>query len=149
MDRYDHSVDLAHSPESVWAYTTDLGRTPEWRTTIGSIEPPTELRVGEPFSGTTRLLGRTWRWKLRVTVVEPDQRFAYVVVEGVAKPSVEYRIEPTPSGCRFTMSGWIVDKNLAARVLVPFALRALRRETVRHLDNLQRILDGDEPTTSQ
>lgn len=146
MERYDHSIDLAHPPGAVWALTTDLGRTPEWRTTITSIQPPAELRVGERFSGTTRLLGRTWRWGLEVTVVEPERRFAYDVVEGVAKPTVEYRIEPTDLGCRFTMSGSIGEMNLVARVLKPFALRSLHRQTVRHLDNLRRILDSDGTT---
>lgn len=140
MDRYEHSIELMQSPETVWEFTTDLGRTPEWRTTITSIEPPAELDVGERFSGTTRLLGRSWRWELQVTVVEPERRFAYTVVEGVAKPSVEYRIEPIGAGCRFTMSGWIDDKNLAARLLMPLAVPALRRETVRHLGNLERVL---------
>lgn len=143
MDRYDHSVELAQSPDVVWAFTTDLARTPEWRTTITSIEPPAELRVGEHFSGTTRLLGRSWQWKLRIVAVEPGQRFVYEVVRGVAKPSVEYRIEPLHVGCRFTMSGWIDDKNLAARILIPVALPALRREAVRHLANLERLLATD------
>jgi uncharacterized protein YndB with AHSA1/START domain len=143
MDRYDHSIELTKSPEVVWAFTTDLERTPEWRTTITSIQPPGDLRVGERFSGTTRLLGRSWRWELRVTVVEPGRRFVYEVVRGVAKPSVEYHIEPLASGCRFTMSGWIENKNLAARVLMPFALRALNRETVRHLNNLRRVLETE------
>lgn len=143
MERSEHSIELAQSPETVWAFTTDLWRTPEWRTTIVSIQVPAALRVGERFSGTTRLLGRTWRWELEIAVVEPGRRFVYDVVEGVAKPSVEYRIEPIASGCRFTMSGWISDENLAARLLMPFALRSLQRETVRHLDNLRRILDAE------
>ena len=101
---------------------------------------PAELRVGERFPGTTRLLGRSWRWELHATVVELEQRFVDAVVRGVAKPSLEYAIESTASGCRFTMSGWIDDKNLAARVLMSFAVPALRRETVRHLENLRRLL---------
>lgn len=144
MDRYDRSVELAQSAETVWALTTDLRRTPEWRTTITSIQPPAALRVGERFSGTTRLLGRTWQWELQIAAVEPGRRFVYDVVKGVANPSVEYRIDPMPSGCRFTMSGWISDKHFAARLLVPLALPLLRRETAHHLDNLRRILDADE-----
>lgn len=140
VNSYEHSVDLACSPGTAWAYTTDLARTPEWRTTITSIEPPTNLSVGEEFSGTTKLLGRTWTWGLRIVAVVHERQFAYKVVEGVATPTVEYRIEPTPTGCRFTMSGWIDEMNTIARVLKPFALRALNRETVRHLDNLRRVL---------
>lgn len=58
MDRCDHSIELMEPPATVWRFTTDLERTPQWRTTITSIQPPCELRVGERCSGTTRLLGR-------------------------------------------------------------------------------------------
>ena len=140
-DRYEHTIELPHAPDDVWSLTTDLARTPEWRTTITSIRPPAELRVGERFSGTTRLLGRSWQWTLQITALEPTRRFAYTVVDGVARPSVEYTIEPSGRGCRFTMTGWIDDKNLAARLLIPFALPVLRREAARHLEQLRHLLD--------
>lgn len=78
-----------------------------------------------------------------MTAVEPQRRFAYKVVDGVAKPSVECRIEPTGAGCHFTMSGWIDDMKLAARMLTPLAPRAHDRETARHLDNLRTVLDAN------
>lgn len=56
---------------------------------------------------------------------------------------MEYRIEPTGAGCRFTMSGWIDDMNLAARLLTPLPSRALDRDTARHLDNLRTVLDAN------
>ena len=144
MDRYDLSIEIDAPGRQVWAVASDLGRTPEWRTTIRTIEPPDEMVIDAPFSGTTRLLGKTWHWKLRVTALDPPRHFAYVVTEGVATPTVEYLVEPLGDDrTRFTMSGHIDQMNLVARALKPFALRALRRETRVHLENLKRLVESD------
>lgn len=142
--RYDLSVDIDRSIDAVWSFVTDLRRTPEWRTTITTIEPPERVEVGERFSGTTRLLRRDWTWILEVTDVDAPRRFGYTVVEGVARPTVEYLLEPLGDGCRFTMSGWIDEMGIVARVLQPFALRALRRETKVHLEQLRAMLESGE-----
>jgi len=142
VKRYDTSIDLDQPVADVWALVTDLARWPEWRTTITSIEPPTALTVGAPFSGTTHLLGRTWRWGLELTVVEPGERLAYDVVRGVAKPTVEYRLEPLDGGCRFTMSGSIDRMGLLGRILAPVALPSLRREAAIAVANLERLLES-------
>ena len=147
MDRYDLTVDIERDAASVWDFVTDLGRTPLWRTTICTIEPPDELRIGAPFAGTTRLLGRTWNWQLEITNVEPPRHFAYTVTRGVAAPTVEYLVEPRESGTRFTMSGHIDQMSPIARVLKPLALPALRRETRVHLANLMSLLEESPGAT--
>ena len=141
MKRIDLTIDIELPPDAVWDYVTDLRRTPEWRTTIRSIEPPEQLAVGAPFTGTTRLLGRTWHWQLEIVALDPPRHFSYVVTEGVATPTVDYVVEPLQAGTRFTMSGRIDDMGVVARLLTPFALRALRRETRLHLDNLKARLE--------
>ncbi len=141
MNRYDLAVDIDRPSDAVFAFVTDLARTPEWRTTIRTIDPPAELGVGAPFTGTTRLLGRTWHWTLVVTEFDPPHRFAYRVTDGVATPTVEYLVEPRGTMTRFTMSGHIDEMNLVARLLKPLALRALRRETRAHLKQLKTLLE--------
>lgn len=64
------------------------------------------------------------------------------MVEGIVKPSVTYRVEPEADETRFTMTGAIDQLGLAGRLLKPFALPALRRQTDAHLKNLKRILES-------
>lgn len=52
-----------------------------------SIEPPVTFQVGEQFSATTRLLGKTWRWVLELTELDQGRHLSYVVVQGVVKPA--------------------------------------------------------------
>lgn len=146
MNQFDLTIDIDRTPTEVWDFVTDLERTPQWRTTIRTIEPPARMYVGAPFVGTTRLLGRTWHWQLEITVLEPHRHFAYHVTRGVASPTVEYFIEPAGAGARFTMSGHIDQMNILARILKPLALRALRRETAIHLENLRSILEQPADT---
>lgn len=141
MDGYDLSVEIDRPPDVVWAFVSDLRRWPEWRTTIRSIEPPDELAAGAAFAGTTRLLGRTWTWGLELTAIDPPRHLAYRVTEGVATPTVEYLVEPSGAGTRFTMSGYIDDMGVVARLLKPVALRSLRRETRAHLGNLKALVE--------
>jgi hypothetical protein len=136
------SVIIRRAPSDVWEFVADLATTPTWRTTVSSIEPPDRLEVGERFSGTTRLLGRTWQWVLEVSHVDVGTALGYVVVEGIVKPHVGYRLEPVDDGTRFTMTGGIDQFGFAGRLLKPFALPALRRETAAHLSNLKDLLES-------
>ena len=142
MHRVDLGIGIDRPPPFVWALVTDLARTPEWRTTIRTIDAPLEPAVGVPFSGTTRLLGRTWTWELAVTAWEPPRRFAYTVTKGVATPTVEYLVEPDGDGTRFRFSGYIDEMTVVARLLRPPAMWALRRETRAHLVRLKELLEA-------
>jgi uncharacterized membrane protein len=137
------TVVIARAPIDVWDYVSDLEKTPTWRTTVTGIEPPAVLEVGERFAGTTRLLGRTWTWSLELTEVEPGRQLGYVVVEGVVKPHVTYLVEPVADDTRFTMTGGLDQFGIAGRLLRPFAVPALRRETKAHLENLKLILESE------
>lgn len=138
------SVIICCAPSEVWDFVSDLARTPEWRTTVTSINPPDTLRPGEQFSGTTRLLGRTWRWVLELTELDERRQLDYVVVQGVVKPYVSYRVEPDPDGTRFTMTGGIDQLRVGGRLLAMFARPALRRETDTHLKNLKGLLESGQ-----
>ena len=135
------SVVIRRSPAEVWDFVSDLAATPQWRTTVTSIEPPVSLEVGQRFSGTTRVIGKTWRWELELTEVEPGERLGYVVVRGVVKPRVVYLLEPHDDGTRFTLTGAVDQLGIAGRLLAPAAVPALRRETAAHVENLRTILE--------
>jgi uncharacterized membrane protein len=136
------TVIIRRAPSDVWDFVSHLATTPTWRTTVTSIEPPDTLQVGEQFSATTRLLGRTWRWVLELTELDDGRQLDYVVVQGVVKPYVSYRVEPDPDGTRFTMTGGINQFGLGGRLLTRFAHPALRRETAAHLTNLKSLLES-------
>lgn len=147
MEAFESRIRIERPVMDVWVYVTDLPRTPLWRTTVRTVTAPSALGVGQSFTASTRVLGRTWEWVLEITALEPPNRFTYAVVHGVAPLAVEYRLDDAADGCDFALVASVDAVRLPARVLEPIAGRVLRRETVRHLANLKRILeagsDGD------
>ena len=142
VSRFEGSVVIARPPEEVWSYVADLARTPEWRTTVQTVEPPEELEVGAEFGATTRVLGRQWRWTLVLDAVEPPTTLSYSVAQGFTDLTVTYRLAPVEGGCRFSLVAESAADRAIERLLEPIAGRVLRRQTSRHLENLKAALDA-------
>jgi uncharacterized protein YndB with AHSA1/START domain len=145
--RRSASVTIDRPPEEVFAYVTDLARTPEWRATVLEAEAldwtDGTPAVGRRFRAVTRVAGRRWRWVLEVTEHEPPERFAYRVAEGSYELQVAYRCEPEGTGCRFTMVGRAGQPDGAfGRQVVPLLGRLMAREMRGHLLKLKRVLEA-------
>jgi hypothetical protein len=95
-----HSVDIAASPESVFAWLTHAERWPEWYSQCSSVRivsgPAPAIGIGTRF-----------RWTVLgvpvVTVVEecdPPRRLAWSGTGLGAAAYHTWDIEPAPSGCR-------------------------------------------------
>lgn len=111
------SVEIAASPQSVWALVSDLpamGRFSDenngGRWTGGATGPA----VGARFTGRNSRGKRSWSTSVEVTACEPGRAFAFDVTSaglGVARWS--YLVEPVGAGCRVTETwedrrGWLV-----------------------------------------
>lgn len=146
MLRSAFTVAIDRPVDEVFAFVTDMPRTPEWRTTVRQADPlewQGVSAVGTRFSAVTRVAGRRWDWVLEVTAWDPPWRFAYAVVEGSVPMEVEYHCQADGEGCRFTMAGSTNKLGGAAgRVLVPLVARGMRREMRTHLGNLKRKLEN-------
>jgi len=145
MLRDEFTVVIRRPVEDVFAYVTDLARTPEWRTTVleaEALEWEGPSAVGIRFRAVTRVGGRRWRWTLAVTRWDPPWRFAYTVVEGSVPMDVEYRLEEHPQGCRFLMTATTVSSGgTFGRLVVPLIAWGMRREVRAQVIDLQRTLE--------
>ncbi|MEM7337194.1 MAG: SRPBCC family protein [Actinomycetota bacterium] len=128
----------------VWNVIADLARTPEWRTTVTSVEPPETLAVGAEFDAATRVLGRTWSWRLRITAVAVGEHLAYEVVQGMVDILVDLRLEDVDGGCRFTFTGTSHPTNPLARLLDWAGAWQLRREMDGQVSNLKKLVEATE-----
>ena len=82
MLRNEFAAHIDRPVQEVFAFVTDLPRTPEWRTTVlraEAIQWQAVSPVGAHFRAITRVAGRRWNWVLEVTAWDPPGRFAYVV----------------------------------------------------------------------
>ena len=97
------SVEIAASPEEVWALVSDLRRMPEW-----SPQVRRQFVLGRVVKEGTRTLNINGQGKLRwpttakVVTFEPNKRLAFKIVEN--RSVWAYDLEPTESGTRLTES---------------------------------------------
>lgn len=146
MLRNEFTVAIDRPVEEVFAFVTDLPRTPEWRTTVrqaDAIQWQGTSAVGARFRAATRVAGRRWNWVLEVIAWDPPRRFAYVVVEGSVPMEVEYCCEASGEGCRFTMVASVNGfEGAFGQIVVPMIAWSMRREVQTHVGNLKRILEN-------
>jgi uncharacterized protein YndB with AHSA1/START domain len=139
------TIAIERPVEEVFAFVTDLPRTPEWRTTVrqaDALQRQGDSAVGTRFRAITRVAGRRWNWLLEVATWEPPRRFAYTVIEGSVPMEVEYRCDAHGQGCHFTMIASVKTLEGAfGRIVVPMIAWGMRREVRAHVGNLKTILE--------
>ena len=128
------SVEIARSPQEVFAYLDDLSRHGEWQTQIESVEVLTEgpTRVGTRAVDTRRVPGGRQKITYEITEHDPPRRAAFRGLDGPIRPVGSVTVgsgkvtiaEPEPRGCSATFNlgaqmicGGVVSTTRTIRVL--------------------------------
>lgn len=112
------SIDIAASPEAVFALVADVTRMGEWSPeNVGArwLDGGTG-RQGDWFEGDNKSGDREWTRACEVARSEPGRDFTFVV-DGVQKNCTwwSYEMAPTDVGTRLTERWWIVNKTPAVQ----------------------------------
>ena len=139
--RATHSIEIARSPEEVFAYLTDPAKLGTWQ----DAEEVTQLTPGPVGPGTRfrevhKALGRRREELTEVVVFEPGRRFDIRVVEG---PPVDGRwdFEPAGAGTRLTFTP-TVRLTGRLRALHPVVGHATALAFGRYHRRLKRALES-------
>ena len=140
---------IDRSPEDVFAYVLDIGRTPEWRPRMSGAEWVTEGEpgVGSVFRVSARSLGYTFKFELEVTDWDPPRYFAYVGRQGPVVIDSFMEWYPDGDGCRFFIGGDPRPGNLLVRVLRPLFEVTLIRQNLADLNRLKEIMESGRDRT--
>ena len=119
------SVEIARSPEAVFAYLDDLARHGEWQSTIVSARVDTEgpTRVGTRATETRRMGKREQAITYEVTQHDPPRSFAFrgvdgpirVVGKGIVEPAGTARVSRSSSTSKGTGSASCSSRSPASR----------------------------------
>jgi uncharacterized protein YndB with AHSA1/START domain len=96
------NIEIARTPEGVFAYVTDPSRFAEWQDDVVSVRmaegsPPS---LGSRFT-TTRRIGRVERTMTQqITEISPPRSWAVHGVDGPIRPNVNITVEPLDDGAR-------------------------------------------------
>jgi uncharacterized protein YndB with AHSA1/START domain len=138
------SIEIARSPEDVFAYLDQLDRHGEWQEQIVSNEVQTEgpTRVGMRVRQTRRVPGRAMTFTYEITEHDPPRQSSFRGLDGPVRPVGTVTVEPVGEGrsrvtLRFDLEGHGIGKLLA-----PLARRNARREIPKSQRKLKERLES-------
>jgi carbon monoxide dehydrogenase subunit G len=131
--RAELTIEIARTPEDVFAYLTDVSNVPAWQTGVKS----STLRDGR-IEESRSLFGREFDTTLEIVEQEEPRRFALRAVGGPLPFAVRHELEPTEDGTRLTVTAEGDVPGFAAGLLARGAERQFRKDFQR----LKRILES-------
>jgi uncharacterized protein YndB with AHSA1/START domain len=141
-----HTVEIARSPEDVFAYLDDVARHPEWQDGLVSTRVVTEgpLRVGSKIAEVRKLGGREQAVSYEITEREPPRIFAFRGFDGPIRPSGRGTIEPVGDGSssRLTLSLDLTAHGLMGKALLSLARSQAAKQLPRDQERLKQRLES-------
>jgi carbon monoxide dehydrogenase subunit G len=132
--RAELTIEIARTPEDVFAYLTDVSNLPKWQAGVK------DARVREDKIEETRsFLGRELHTTLEI--VDQDERHVFSIraLNGPVLFTVRHELEPTDGGTRLTVSAEGDVPGFASGFVAQRAKTQFRKDFAR----LKEILEND------
>jgi carbon monoxide dehydrogenase subunit G len=131
--RAELTIEIARTPEDVYAYLTDVANLPAWQAGVKSATMR-EGRIEESRS----LLGRELHTTLEIVEQEEPRLFTLRALDSPVPFTVRHDLEPADGGTRLTVTAEGDVPGFAAGLLTRRAERQFRKDFAR----LKRILES-------
>jgi uncharacterized membrane protein len=137
------SIQIARSPEEVFAYLDDLGRHGEWQDQIVGVRVDTEgpTHVGSRATETRRVPGGPREFTYELTEHDPPRKASFRVVNGPVRPFGTISVEPSNGGSRVTLQIDFEGRGLG-KLLAPLARRDARKQVPKDQQRLKERLEA-------
>lgn len=136
------SVEIARSPEDVFAYITDVSRHPEWQEGLVSATLATDgpVGVGTRAVHRRRLGPATVAATSEITAFDPPRLVSFRGLDGPIRGEGSQRVEAAGEGSRVSFEMEMRGHGLGA-LLLPIARSQATRQIAASHENLKRILE--------
>jgi carbon monoxide dehydrogenase subunit G len=131
--RAELTIEIARTPEDVFAYLTDVSNLPAWQAGVKSATQR-DARIEESRS----LLGREFDTTLEILEREEPRVFALRALDGPVPFTVRHELEPADGGTRLTVTAEGDVPGFAAGLLARGAERQFRKD----FERLKQILES-------
>lgn len=136
--RIEESIEIASSPEAVWAVVADPLNDPRWCPKVHSVEEAGDDRWRVSHKPVP--LRPPMELTLEHLELQPPSRLTIREEDEASMFHVEYRLEPSEVGTRFTQISEFEWKKLP-RILHGTFARGVRRDVRGQLQALKRLLE--------
>jgi carbon monoxide dehydrogenase subunit G len=131
--RAELTIEIARTPEDVFAYLTDVSNLPAWQAGVKSAR----LRDGR-IEESRSLLGRELHTTLEIVEQDEPRLFILRALDSPVLFSVRHELEPLDSGTRLTVTAEGDVPGFAAGLVARRAERQFRKD----FERLKRILES-------
>ena len=136
------SVEIARSPEDVFAYIADFPRHPEWQEGLVSVTVETQgpSRVGTRVVHRRKLGPQTVATTSEVTAYDPPHVLGFRGIDGPIRAEGSQRVEPAGDRSRVLFEMELKGHGLG-KLMLPMARKQAARQVAASHEKLKRILE--------
>jgi len=142
MIKLEDNVIIHRSPDTVFAFTTDINNNPKWQSDILEIEQITEgtFGRGSTYRCVNIFLGRRFESQTTVSEYIPVRKCSYRIKAGSINGENSFIYEPVNGGTKFTTR---VRLRLGFFALAGGLFKRTAKEQInKDLDRLKKILEN-------
>lgn len=129
-------MEIARSPEEVFAYLTDVSNLPAWQSGVQAA-----TREGTRIHESRHLLGRELHTTLEIEKEESPSLFQIRAMDSPVPFSVRHELEPSGSGTRLTVVGE-GDAGLLPGFAAGLMARRAEKQFRKDFERLKRVLES-------
>jgi uncharacterized protein YndB with AHSA1/START domain len=143
MAHISTSIEIARSPEEVFAFISDVARHPEWQEGLVAAAVQTEgpLRVGSRVVHRRKLGPTTVATTSEITEFDPPHLVSFRELDGPIRAEGTERLEPAGEGSRVSFEMEMRGHGVGVLIL-PMVRRQVNRQVVESHKELKRMLEA-------
>lgn len=137
------TIEIARTPEEVFAYLTDVSNLTAWQAGVSGAEivGGGEPRTGARISESRHLLGRDLHTTLEIAEYEPPRLFALRALDGPVPFTVRHELAPAGAGTRLTVVGE-GDAGLLPGFAAGLMARRAEKQFRKDFERLKALLES-------
>ena len=141
--RAELTIEIARSPEQVFAYLTDVANLTEWQSGVRAAElvGGGEPRAGARISEARHLLGRELQTTLEIAEYAPPRLFVLRALDSPVPFSVRHELVPGGAGTRLTVVGE-GDAGLLPGFAAGLMARRAEKQFRKDFERLKELLEA-------
>ena len=139
------TVEIARSPQDVFAYIDQLDRHGEWQDQIVNVKVDTEgpTRVGTRATETRRVPGGPRQFTYEITEHDPPRRASFKVLNGPVRPVGSISVEPAGDGSRSRVTLELdFEGHGIGKLLLPLVRRDAAKQVPKDQARLKERLES-------
>ena len=136
MDRVraELTIEIARTPEDVFAYLTDASNLPQWQAGVKSAS----LRDGR-IEESRSLLGRELDTTLEIVEREEPRLFTLRALDGPVRVTIRHELEPADDGTQLTVTA---EGDIPGGFAAGLVARRVEKQFRKDFERLKQILES-------